>query len=213
MEVALRIVCRGFIALWFLSRLTGCDECRGRLIADVHGSFSDLAVLGQALYPSHPARADYGGYIVWEGGFTWDCQLTMVRSPKDIKDTCWGVMHIEILPPYCQEPTSAMACAHAKMYQFIAGPKRKGEVYQVQHTTARFEPLPTADPPGVHIGWREYGWGFPDYQSVSVTGTAEVLSEKPFRLAYDVVFLDEADNRREVTVLFEPSYATYCDGE
>jgi hypothetical protein len=196
-----------------LMHLVGCDSCRFREVPNVFGGFYDLAVEGQDLYPSHPHWEDYRGYTAAEGGFTWDCQLTMVRSPKDIKGTCWGGMHIEILPPYCQEPVYAEVCAHARMYQFIAGPKRKGEVYQVQHTTARFEPLPPADPPGVHLGWEEEGWGFPDYQSVSVTGTAEVLSEKPFRLAYDVVFLDEADNRREVTVLFEPRYFTYCPND
>jgi hypothetical protein len=201
-----------FLAVIVWTVLPGCG-CPLETRETVVGEFFDIVVGGQDLYPSRPPWDEHYTYSISKGGAgDWDCQLTMVRSPKDIKGTCWGIMKITIRPPYCQEDDIVNWCAHAWMYQFIAGPKRKGEVYQVQHTTVRFEPLPPADPPGVHLGWEEEGWGFPDYRSVSVTGTVEVLSERPFRLAYDVVFLDEADNRREVTMEFEPRYftGTYC---
>jgi hypothetical protein len=200
-------------ATWLFQALsfTACDDCPTREEDRVYGAFYDLAVEGQTLYPSQPD--EYHGYVANEGDLGWECQRTMAESPSDIDGVCWDRMTIYIPPPYCQEGLSSNYCADANMYQFIIGPKRQGEVYQVQHTDYWYEPFPPLEPPSVYLRWEESGFGFPEYQSVSVTGTATVLSESPFQLEYDVVFLDEAGNRREVTVWFEPRISTYCDND
>ncbi|HOX42604.1 MAG TPA: hypothetical protein PK668_03350 [Myxococcota bacterium] len=172
---------------------------------------SDFKISGQSLYPEQPHREEYMGFVAGEGADDWTCQLAMVNSPGSNTGVCWVVIGFGILPPYCEPGSLAKYCAHVTMYQYIAGPKRRGESYPVQHHIWQNVGMPPAEPPAIYASWDESGWGFPDYQSVSVSGSATVLSEDPFRLAFDVVFLDANGNRREVTVQVSPRYYTYCE--
>ncbi|HOX43922.1 MAG TPA: hypothetical protein PK668_09990 [Myxococcota bacterium] len=193
--------------------LSGCDPCSGREYRRYYGGFDGLEVRGQELYPTVPAAEDYLGTSTEEGEAGWNDLRTLATSPEESRCACEGMLELRLRPPYCQAGTS-IYCGWVSMVQFVVGPKMLNETYEVQHVRPEDFDLIPPSPPAIYLNWREEGWGFPEYRSVSVVGAATVTSVDPLLISYSVTFLDDANNRREVSVIFAPVVTgPFCDGD
>jgi len=180
----------------------------------VQAKYQNVRVLGQDLYPMEPSNP-YGirSYDDYPG---WNDELTLYRNSANLHGVVGVGMRFSLPPPLCGPVTPEIrACAEVRMIQVIAGPKHSGEVYSVLH---RDDDQIDPAPPAVYLNLEEgplpeYSGLFPAYRSVSVTGTAIVVSESPFMVSYDVEFLDANGDDRDVTAVMSLSYGEECQAD
>jgi len=193
----------------------GCGPCgEGEYFwQHISGRFSDLVVSGQGeLYSASPTQSL--GYTIDAEDSQWKVHLDFIRDPTTSAEVLYGGTAFGVLEPWCNDgnPDLILGCGRVSVSQTIAGPKNMGEVYQVQH----FDIFPSpAAPPAMYLEWKEdkyyEGLGdFPQYHSISVTGTAEVTAEHPFQMTFDVHFLDADGNPRDVKWSFHYEYWEGC---
>lgn len=199
----------------FVHTGSGCGPCGEgeEFWQHISGGFPNLEISGQGdLYPTTPQH--HFGYGFRPEDPQWNENIGFIDSPATSTTFIYGNMEFSLSEPYCDDgfPDQHLGCGRVSMGHGIAGPKTVGEIYQVMHFRTFPEP---AEPPAVYLQWTEEkyyeGLGdFPEYHSVSVTGTAEVTDLEPFQMVYDVHFLDENGTPRDVKVGFLLGYTEGC---
>jgi len=189
---------------------SGCGPCGPDeyFWQHISGRSLDMVVSGQG--DPYPLRPEVAGYSVRPSYQGWKDHLEFIRNPKVAATVIvGGIGFVHCEPPDENPPLN---CGELTMSQAIAGPKSVGEVYQVQHFDI---PPGVPEPPAVYLNWNAKKYyvdtgGFPEYHSVAVTGTAEVLAVHPFRMAYDVNFFDAGGNQVNVQGNFLLEYWEGC---
>ncbi|MBN2493017.1 MAG: hypothetical protein JXR96_00395 [Deltaproteobacteria bacterium] len=194
------------LALAACGLASACED--GGCEPGVEMQFEDIVILGQSYYPSHPDPRWYAAFS-WHGGAVQAC----LERPSAFQGDF--VTQLQMFPgwPFCPVSESG-TCGSIHGFFEIIGPKRAGHVHQVERIGSDEDVSVMSGYAEAEIRayWEER---IDDEQKVfessSVSGSAEVLSESPLRIGYRLEFRDEAGQSRRVSLVQALDLGEHCE--
>ncbi|HOX46139.1 MAG TPA: hypothetical protein PK668_21225 [Myxococcota bacterium] len=203
------------VALGVTLCVASCDICGidQRRVSFLDFKSTDFRVTGQSLYPEELDNPVYEYWIDNKDATNFEVYHRLFKDPSSFSGEVPFGCGAYLGPPWCEDTVETREdCARVGFGVMVAGPQVEGDVHDIVHGEAAcISGGPAACASFIEEPiYKEY-CEFPEYKSTTAIGTASVVSEHPFTIAFEVEFRDEANAVRNVTATFSISgYREEC---